>query len=349
MNPFHYAPADTVATALAALQQHPTAVPIAGGTNVLDLMKENVARPGMLVDINRLDLSAIEPTPQGGLRLGALARNAATAYHPLVRTHYPLLSAAILAGASPQIRNMASNGGNLLQRTRCVYFYDTATPCNKREPGAGCSAVGNLARQHAILGASAHCIAVHPSDMCVALAALEATVHVEGPGGPRAIAFADFHRLPGDRPDQDTVLQPGEIILCIELPPPGGFFAHSAYLKLRERTSYAFALASVAAALKFNSEGRIARARIALGGVAHKPWRRTEAEDVLVGQAPDPAVFDQAASVLLEGAQPQGTGLGHNGFKIPLARRAIVRALSLAAAGTPGPERPNATTPGIPT
>ncbi len=348
MNPFHYESADTLASAFAALQQHPAAQPLAGGTNLLDLMKENVVRPGALVDINRLALSTIEPTPQGGLRLGALARNAATAYHPLVRAHYPMLSAAILSGASPQIRNMASNGGNLMQRTRCVYFYDTATPCNKREPGTGCSAVGSLARQHAILGASTHCIAVHPSDMCVALAALEATVHVEGPLGARAIALADFHRLPGEQPDQDTTLQPGEIIVAIELPPPGGLAAHSAYLKLRERTSYAFALASVAAALEVNSEGRIARARIALGGVAHKPWRRLEAEDVLTGQKPGNTAFERAASVLLEGAQPQGVGLGHNGFKIPLARRAIVRALGLATAGTPGPERPNATTPGIP-
>lgn len=334
MNPFHYTAADSLPSALAALQAHPGAVPVAGGTNLLDLMKETVSRPAALVDINRLDLAGIAPTPQGGLRLGALARNAATAYHPLVRTHYPLLSSAILAGASPQIRNMASNGGNLLQRTRCVYFYDTGTPCNKREPGAGCSAIGNLARQHAILGASEHCIAVHPSDMCVALAALEATVHVQGPAGARAIAFADFHRLPGDRPEQDTILHREEIIEAIELPPPGGLAAHSVYLKLRERASYAFALASVAAALEIHGDGRIGRARIALGGVAHKPWRRPEAEELLVGQRPEPAAFARAADLLLEGAVPQGTGLGHNAFKIPLARRAILRALAQAARGT---------------
>ncbi|MDP3231108.1 MAG: xanthine dehydrogenase family protein subunit M [Acidovorax sp.] len=350
MNPFSFHTADSIQSAMAAMaSMAPTtavgtlppsttaagqARPIAGGTNLLDLMKENVMRPATLVDINRLDLSAIAETPEGGLRLGALARNAATAYHPLVRTRYPLLSSAILAGASPQIRNMASNGGNLLQRTRCVYFYDTATPCNKREPGSGCSAIGNLARQHAILGASEHCIAVHPSDMCVALAALEATVHVEGPTGARAIAFEDFHRLPADQPDQDTVLRHDELITHIELPPPGGFAAHSVYLKLRERASYAFALASVAAALDIGDDGRIGRARLALGGVAHKPWRRVQAEAVLQGHMPSTALFEQAAAVLLEGAVSQGTGLGNNGFKIPLARRAIVRALATAAEGT---------------
>lgn len=344
MNNFSFRTADSTQSAIAAMATVGTlppstsaagqARPIAGGTNLLDLMKENVMRPATLVDINRLHLSAIEETPEGGLRLGALARNAATAYHPLVRTRYPLLSSAILAGASPQIRNMASNGGNLLQRTRCVYFYDTATPCNKREPGSGCSAIGNLARQHAILGASEHCIAVHPSDMCVALAALQATVHVEGPDGPRTIAFEDFHRLPGDRPDRDTVLGHDELITHIDLPPPGGFAAHSVYLKLRERASYAFALASVAVALELGEDGRIARARLALGGVAHKPWRRAQTEAVLQGQLPSTGIFEQAAAVLLEGAVPQGTGLGNNGFKIPLARRVIVRALATAAQGT---------------
>ena len=344
MNHFSFHTADSLQSAMAAmaalgpLPPSTTAAgqarPIAGGTNLLDLMKENVMRPAKLVDINRLDMSAIAETPEGGLRLGALARNAATAYHPLVRTRYPLLSSAILAGASPQIRNMASNGGNLLQRTRCVYFYDTATPCNKREPGSGCSSIGNLARQHAILGASEHCIAVHPSDMCVALAALAATVHVEGPCGPRAIALKDFHRLPGDQPDQDTVLRHDELITHIELPPPGGFAGHSVYLKLRERASYAFALVSVAAALELDEDGRMGRARLALGGVAHKPWRRLQAEAVLQGQLPSTAVFEQAAAVLLEGAAPQGTGVGNNGFKIPLARRAIVRALATAVEGT---------------
>lgn len=341
---FSFRTADSVGSAVAAMAmagtQPPsttaagTARPVAGGTNLLDLMKENVMRPATLVDINRLHLADITELPGGGLRLGALARNAATAYHPLVRSRYPLLSSAILAGASPQIRNMASNGGNLLQRTRCVYFYDTATPCNKREPGTGCPAQAGIARQHAILGASAHCIAVHPSDMCVALAALEAVVHVQGPAGARDIAFADFHRLPGDRPEQDTVLRHDELITHIDLPGPGGFAAHSVYLKLRERASYAFALASVAAALEIGADGRIARARIALGGVAHKPWRRPEAEALLQGQRPSAAVFEAAAALLTEGATAHGSGVGHNGFKIPLARRAVVRALATAAEGT---------------
>jgi xanthine dehydrogenase YagS FAD-binding subunit len=222
---------------------------IAGGTNLIDLMKVGVLRPARLVDINGLGLDAIERTPDGGLRLGALARNAATAWHPLVREHYPLLASAFLSGATAQIRNMASNGGNLLQRTRCCYFYDTNAPCNKREPGSGCSAMGGIARQHAILGASAHCIATHPSDMCVALAALEATVHVASPRGERAIPFADFHRLPGDRPEIDTTLGQHELIVALTLPAAERFRAHSVYLKLRERLSYAFALVSVAAAL----------------------------------------------------------------------------------------------------
>lgn len=306
---------------------------IAGGTNLIDLMKVDVLRPTRLVDINRLALAAIEPTTEGGLRLGALARNAATAWHPLVRERYPLLATAILSGATAQIRNMASNGGNLLQRTRCAYFYDTAAPCNKREPGSGCSAIGGLARQHAILGASEHCIATHPSDMCVALAALEATVHVVSPRGERAIPFAGFHRLPGDRPDQDTTLAEDELIVALTLLPADGFRAHSVYLKLRERLSYAFALVSVAAALDLDG-GHIRAARLALGGVAHKPWRDPAAEALLVGQPATEASFGRAADALLQGAVPQGAGEGSNAFKIPLARRAIVRALALATAGT---------------
>ena len=307
---------------------------VAGGTNLIDLVKENVMRPARLVDINRLPLDGIEATPDGGLRLGALARNAATAYHPLVREQAPLLSAAILAGASPQIRNMASNGGNLLQRTRCYYFYDAGVPCNKRAPGSGCPAREGLARQLAILGASEHCIATHPSDMCVALAALGAVVHVASPRGPREIAFADFHRLPGDRPDRDTTLEHDELILHIDLPPVRQFAGHSAYLKLRERASYAFALVSVAAALDLDGGGTIREARLALGGVAHKPWRRPEAEALLAGQRPDRELFDGVAQRLLEGAQAYGRGLGSNAFKRPLARRAIVRALETAVRGT---------------
>lgn len=332
MNPFAYSRVQDVAGALQALPAGEGRF-VAGGTNLLDLMKENVMRPARLVDINRLPLATIEQLPDGGLRLGALARNAATAYHPLVREHYPLLSTAILAGASPQIRNMASNGGNLLQRTRCCYFYDTGTPCNKRSPGQGCSAIGGLARQHAILGASEHCIATHPSDMCVALAALDATVHVASPRGERAIAFADFHRLPGDRPDADTTLAEDELILALTLPPAPGFRGHSVYLKLRERLSYAFALVSVAALLEIEG-GTIRAARLALGGVAHKPWRDPRAEALLAGQPAGETAFARAADALLHGAAAQGAGVGSNAFKIPLARRAIVRALHQAAQGT---------------
>jgi xanthine dehydrogenase YagS FAD-binding subunit len=289
-----------------------------------------------------LPLAGIERTADGGLLLGALARNADTAYHPLVREHYPLLSAAILAGASPQIRNAASNGGNLLQRTRCIYFYDLATPCNKRTPGSGCSAIGGINRQHAILGASEHCIATHPSDMCVALAALEAVVHVQSAAGSREIAFADFHRLPGDSPHRDNTLAEGELITHISLPPRPRFVAHSAYLKLRERTSYAFALVSVAAALEIGFSGKIRGARIALGGVAHKPWRVPEAEALLEGLDPVAASFALAADVLLRGA----VGRGWNDFKIPMARNAIVHALEMAAAGTPAQPLPNPPSPG---
>lgn len=330
MSPFTY---EAAADVPPAVDLGRSGAYIAGGTNLLDLMKEGVARPQRLVDINALPLAAIEATPSGGLLLGALARNAATAHHPLVRNGYPLLSAAILSGASPQIRNMATDGGNLLQRTRCYYFYDTGTPCNKRQPGSGCSAIGNLARQHAILGASQHCIATHPSDMCVALAALEAVVHVESASGRRSIPFAEFHRLPGDRPEIDNTLQNGELITHIELPAAQGFATHCAYLKLRERASYAFALVSVAAALQLDEEGRIANARLALGGVAHKPWRIPSAEAVLHGRRPDRDAFAEAAAALLSGAQPQGVSLGSNAFKIPMAQRAVVRALEMALAG----------------
>jgi xanthine dehydrogenase YagS FAD-binding subunit len=339
MNPFAYdrpAAVDEALQGIAANAQHAGTANqqevrfIAGGTNLLDLMKEGVQVVPRLVDINRLPLDAIEETPDGGLLLGALARNADTAYHPLVEERYPLLSAAILAGASPQLRNMASNGGNLLQRTRCWYFYDLATPCNKRTPGSGCSANGGIARQHAILGTSEHCIATHPSDMCVALAALEAVVHVQSVLGKRAIPFHDFHRLPGDRPDIDTTLAPDELITGIELPPAPQFARHAAYLKLRERLSYAFALVSVAAALDIGPDGRIAASRIALGGVAHKPWRVPEAETLLQGATPGDEAFARAADALLAGA----VGRGANDFKIPLAHNAIVRALHVASKGS---------------
>ncbi|MCE4371261.1 FAD binding domain-containing protein [Xanthomonas hortorum] len=328
---------DAALTALAVRGNDPQPVPaeapvrlIAGGTNLTDLMKLQVMRPSRLVDINRLPLDSISTQPDGGLRLGALARNADTAYHPEVETRYPLLSAAILAGASPQIRNMASNGGNLLQRTRCVYFYDHATPCNKREPGTGCSAIGGLTKYHAILGASAHCIATHPSDMCTALAALNAVVHVQGPNGERDIPFAQFHRLPGDHPELDSTLAPDELIVHIDLPDAQRFAAHSAYLKIRERLSYAFALVSVAAALELAADGSIREVHVALGGVAHKPWRNPEAEAQLVGKPATAESFGSLADALLQGAQSQG----ENAFKLPLARRAIVRALDVAREGT---------------
>jgi xanthine dehydrogenase YagS FAD-binding subunit len=333
MNPFTYSVASDVQSALQEIDSSESKF-IAGGTNLLDLMKETVMRPKRVVDINRLGLDGIEQQVGGGLRLGALARNAPTAYHPLVRAHYPVLATAILAGASPQIRNMASNGGNLLQRTRCYYFYDVGTPCNKRQPGTGCSAIGALARQHAILGASDRCIATHPSDMCVALAALDAVVHVVSRRGERRIPFAEFHRLPDDRPDVDTVLADDELIVAISLPPADAFRAHSVYLKIRERQSYAFALVSVAALLSLDEAGLIRDARLALGGVAHKPWRAASAEAMLIGGPADAEQFERVAAALLDGARPQGVGTGSNAFKIPLARRAIVRALTEAARGT---------------
>ncbi|WZP00749.1 xanthine dehydrogenase family protein subunit M [Isosphaeraceae bacterium EP7] len=326
MNTFSLARAADVAGAADELARNPAARIIAGGTNLVDLMKEKVSRPDRLVDINRLPLKRVEALPGGGLRIGALVTNADVAYHPEIEARYPLLSRAILAGASPQLRNMATTGGNLLQRTRCYYFYDTATPCNKREPGTGCPAMTGYNRIHAILGASEHCIATHPSDMCVAMAALEAVIQVEGTGGPRSIPFAEFHRLPGDTPEVDTTLKPDEVITSVDLPALG-FAKNYAYVKVRDRSSYAFALVSVAAALELDG-GRIAQARLALGGVAHKPWRVPEAEGVLRGEVPTEDLFRRAAEVLLQGA----VGRGHNDFKLKLAPRAIVRALSQAAA-----------------
>ena len=329
MNRFGYVRPQSVSEAVQALAAEPGARVIAGGTNLVDLMKYDVARPTRLVDIGRLPLDRIEDTEGGGLRIGALVSNSAVAYDERVEHRYPLLASAILAGASPQLRNAATTGGNLLQRTRCYYFYDAGTPCNKRDPGSGCPAVDGVNRIHAILGASPHCVATHPSDMCVALAALEATVEVTGPKGERTIPFADFHRLPGDRPDLDHTLEPGELITAVVLPCQG-FAGHHTYLKLRDRLSYAFALVSVAAALEL-AEGRIVQARLALGGVAHKPWRDAEAERLLVGRAPEAAAFAAAAEQVLRDAR----GLAHNDFKIELARRAIVRALEQAAAGRP--------------
>ena len=326
---FEYSRVSNVADAVRQMAASPGAKFVAGGTNLVDLMKMDVERPAKLIDVTKLPLDKVEETSGGGLRIGALVRNSDLAYHPLVERRYPVLSSALLAGASQQLRNMASAGGNLVQRTRCAYFYDIVTPCNKREPGSGCSAVGGLNRMNAILGTSDACIAVHPSDMCVALAVLEATVRVTGPRGEREVPLADFHRLPGDTPQRDTNLEPNELITAIELPPKG-FTSNYTYLKIRDRLSYAFALVSVAVGLELDG-GNIAEARFALGGVAHKPWRNTQAEAALRGQAAGDAVFRQAADIVLREAK----GFGHNTFKIDLARRAIVRALSQAARGTP--------------
>lgn len=325
MNPFSYSKPTDVSQAINLAG--PATRFIAGGTNLLDLMKENIARPEHLIDITGLPLTGVEETASGGLMIGALVSNADLAWHPLIESRYPLLSQAVLAGASPQLRNMASTGGNLLQRTRCYYFYDSTVPCNKREPGSGCPAKEGLNRIHAILGASEDCVATHPSDMCVALAALEAVVHVEGRAGKRQIEFADFHRLPGDTPERDNQLADDELITAVELP-AAGFAAHSHYLKIRDRASYAFALVSVAAALELDGDV-IRDVRLTLGGVAHKPWRDKAVEASLKGQAVSRETFVAAADAMLRDAQP----LEHNAFKIKLARRAIVRALSDAATG----------------
>ena len=329
MNRFAYHRAESVDDAIRVLSADPKAKALAGGTNLVDLLKYDVERPTTVVDLGRLPLSAIEENGDGGLRLGALATNADAAYDPRIAKRYPLLAAAILAGASGQLRNAATTGGNLMQRTRCYYFYDVTTPCNKREPGTGCSALGGVNRIHAILGTSDSCIATNPSDMCVGLAALEAVVVARGPDGDRHISIADFHRLPGDAPESDNTLMPGELIVAVDLPATD-YGEYHTYLKLRDRQSYAFALVSVAAAFKIVG-GKIVRARIAVGGVAHKPWRDPIAEQLLEGEAPSRAVFKAAADGLLASAR----GRGENDFKIELARKAIVRALSQAAAGTP--------------
>ncbi|HIB68329.1 MAG TPA: xanthine dehydrogenase family protein subunit M [Phycisphaerales bacterium] len=314
----------------AAIQAHaklPDAQFIGGGTNLLDLMKYGVMEPKSLVDLQDLSFHEIGPGSDGGLRLGAGVTNAETAEHPKVKKDYPLLSQAILSGASPQLRNMATNGGNLLQRTRCYYFYDCATACNKRRPGSGCAALKGFNRIHAILGASEHCIATHPSDMCVALVALDAVVKVRGPEGEREIAVEEFHRLPGENPEKDTVLKESELILSIELP-SSNFSKHSHYLKVRDRESYAFALVSVAAALQL-SGGRIIDSRVALGGVAHKPWRARAAEDFLKDKECDRDLFLQAGKLVVKDAR----GYGHNDFKLELAPRAVAEALLQAWKG----------------
>lgn len=326
MTPFTYARAADVQAALRAASGGGARF-IGGGTNLVDLMREGIERPGRLIDVSGLS-SAIEYGADGSLRIGGAATNTDVAAHPMVRRHFPLLAQAIVHGASGQIRNMATVAGNLLQRTRCLYFYDHAARCNKRRPGAGCDAIEGENRMHAILGASAHCVATHPSDMCVALAALGATVQVESLAGGRAIDFAAFHRLPGDRPEVETALRPDELITGIEIAAqPAG--ARSGYRKVRERASYAFALVSVAAMLEVE-DGAIRQARLALGGVAAKPWRATEAEAALQGARATAETFAQAAALALRGAEP----LSHNAFKIALAERVIAATLGELA----GPE-----------
>jgi xanthine dehydrogenase YagS FAD-binding subunit len=320
MTPFTYARADGIADAI-TLGADPATAYLGGGTNLVDLMRETIARPDRVVDVTGLSAEIAE-TEDGGLSIGAAVRNTALAEHPVVRERYPVLARAILAGASPQIRNMATVGGNLLQRTRCTYFYDTdGSNCNKREPGSGCDAAGGFNRIHAILGASPACVATHPSDMCVALAALDAIVHIDGVAGARTLPFAELHRLPGDHPDRDTVLAPGELITAITVPPMP-FATNSTYRKVRDRASYAFALVSVAAALRID-DGRIGDVRIALGGVAHKPWRALKAEAILRGAVPSEGLFREAALAELADAHP----LRDNGFKIELVKRTLVAVL----------------------
>jgi len=328
MNPFVYSRAADAQQAVAGIAGQANSKLLGGGTNLIDLMKMGVETPSQLVDINRLPLTQIEELPNGkGVRVGALVRNSDMAEHPLITSRYPVLSQAVLAGASPQLRNLATTGGNLLQRTRCYYFYDPAFPaCNKRKPGSGCGALDGFNRIHAILGQSDQCIATHPSDMCVAMAALDAVVRVQGPKGEREIAFADFHRLPGNTPDRDTNLARDELITAVDLPAIP-FATRSHYLKIRDRASYAFALVSVAALLDLDG-GQIRSVRIALGGVAHKPWRALKAEKQLAGKKPDPQVFRSAAEAELADAK----GYKYNSFKIEMAKRAIVRALTTVAA-----------------
>ena len=326
MKPFKYTATNTLTAATQKMVANPNAKYLAGGTNLLDLMKEDVEQPDELVDITRLTLTGIKiisaGTNKGGMSIGALDKNTETANHPLVREKFPLLTQAILAGASAQIRNMATNAGNLNQRTRCPYFYEVSMPCNKRKPGSGCGALEGINRMHAIFGWSEQCVAVHPSDMCVALAALDAVVKVQGTDGKeRSIPFAEYHRLPGDNPQKDNNLSPGELITSIEIP-ANNFANNSYYLKVRDRASYAFALVSVAAALEMNGT-RVKQARIALGGVAHKPWRAMEAEKFLEGKEATETHFREAAEIEMKLAKP----LLHNQFKIELGKRAIVRAL----------------------
>jgi len=331
MKPFDYVRPASVREAVAAASE-PGAAYLAAGTNLLDLMKGGISRPSRLVDVSHLpDLDHIEDLADGGMRIGALVRNADLARDRDFAQRFPVIAEALLSGASAQLRNAATVGGNLLQRTRCAYFYDVASACNKRDPGAGCDARGGENRLHAILGWSESCIATHPSDFCVPLIALDAVVEIEGKAGRREIPLEKFHRLPENTPERETVFEPGEMIVALRLPAEAArFAAHARYLKVRERTSYAFAVVSAAAALRVEHD-RIVDARVALGGVAPKPWRAREAEAILAGARPDDAIFHRAAAAALADARPSG----NNNFKIELARRIVVRALVLAAAGTP--------------
>lgn len=324
MKPFDYHRATSPADAVAMLTKHQHAAYLAGGTNLVDHMKLGVAQPDLLVDVSGLDLTETVHTADGGVRIGANVRNSDLAADPVIRARYPVLARALLSGASGQLRNAATTAGNLLQRTRCVCFQDVTTPCNKRAPGTGCSALGGYVRYHAILGASPHCVAVHPSDMAVAMSALDARVVVQAEGGERRIPLDEFYRLPGDEPDRDTILEHGELITAVELPaPPSG--AVSDYRKVRDRASYAFALVSVAAELTFTSTFQIGSARIALGGVAHKPWRARRAEQTLAGDQPCAETFAAAADAELRQAQP----LPGNEFKVDLARRTLIAQLRM--------------------
>ena len=326
MKPFEFQRVEAPEVAVQSLSRNHNAKLLGGGTNLIDLMKMGVEAPSRLIDINPLPLSEITPLPDGGLRLGATARNSDTAAHHAVRTQYPMLSQAMLSAASAQLRNMATNGGNLLQRTRCYYFYDPAYEhCNKRDPGSGCDAIHGYNRVCGILGTSPDCIATHPSDMCVALAALEAKVRVRGPKGERMIEFRDFHKLPGNTPQIETSLRPDELILSIDLP-KSLYAAHSYYLKVRDRASYAFALVSVAAALELDGQ-TIKSARFALGGVALKPWRAESAEQLLTGRPATADSYAAAADLALKDAKTYE----HNAFKVTMARHAIVRAFTMAA------------------
>lgn len=331
MNTFDYIRPKTVSEAVAAASE-PNAAYLAAGTNLVDLMKGGVARPSRVVDLNQLPgLDRIEHLPDGGVRIGALVRNADLAHDPDIARRFPAVAEALLSGASAQLRNAATVGGNLLQRTRCAYFYDVASACNKRNPGSGCDAQGGETRLHAVLGWSENCIATHPSDFCVPLVALDAVVEIEGKAGRREIPLESFHQLPDDTPERESVLEPGALIVAVRLPAEAASFAaHARYLKLRERTSYAFAVVSAAAALQLAGD-RIVEARLALGGVALKPWRARAAEATLAGARPGRDAFRRAAEAALADAKPSGD----NGFKIELARRILVRALTLAVAGTP--------------